>query len=58
MLGVGCGDAMGENFSVCWSSEKTVFSPKQMQAGRAEGGQMGMVRKRGEDEETCAGEWK
>ncbi|KAG7229470.1 hypothetical protein INR49_012760, partial [Caranx melampygus] len=34
--------------------EKTVSSPKQMQAGRAEGGQMGAVRKRGEDEETFA----
>lgn len=52
----------GENFSVCWSSEKTVSSGKQMQASRAEQRrgeerQMGMVRKSGKDEETFA-DWK
>lgn len=43
----------GENFSVCWSSEKTVSSGKQMEANRAEERQMGMVRKSERDKKTC-----
>lgn len=46
-----------EIFSVCWSSEKTVSSGKQMQASRAEERQMGMLRKSGKDKENFA-EWK
>lgn len=56
--GEGNGNTRGENFSVCWSSEKTVSSRKQMRAGRAGEGHLGMVRKSGKDKETCAGEWK
>lgn len=55
--GAGGGHTRGENFSVCWSSEKTASSGKQMQASRAEERQMGMVRKTGKDKETFA-EWK
>ena len=47
-----------ENFSVCWSSKKTVSSRKQMQASMEEERQVGMVTKSGKDKETFAGGWK
>lgn len=54
----GCRGTGAENFSVCWSSKKTVLCRKQTQASGAEVGQMGAGRKRGKHEETFAGEWE